>query len=156
MTGIERAIRGSYLAQGFSERQFLAVTSIAQELTFLDGENILQQFDHNRDLFILVEGHAQILTMIGDAIGIIREGMPIGEISFLDGKPRSVSVVSVGQSLVARLPHDEMKALLEADPSIERMFLRNISSVLCARLRSANNNIAALLAIEECASAAQI
>jgi hypothetical protein len=32
---------------------------------------------------------------------------------------------------------------------MELALMRNISRVLCARMRSANNNIAALMAIEE-------
>jgi CRP-like cAMP-binding protein len=148
-TSIERAIRNSYFAAGFTEDHVAAINKIAQECRYADGDALLNQFDETRDLLIMVEGRAQILTLVGDAIGIVKAGMPIGEISFLDGKPRSVSVVSVGSSMVAKLPFLELRRLLDSDADMERRFLRNISSVLCARLRSANNNIAALLAIDE-------
>jgi CRP-like cAMP-binding protein len=154
VTSIERAIRESYLVRGFSEEALAAVANLAHSHHFDDGEAILQQYDRSRDLHILVEGRAQIVTIIGDSIGVIREGMPIGEVSFIDGKPRSVSVLSVGSSIVATFKHCELQALLDSDPHSERAFLRNISSVLCARLRSANNNITALLAIDESESKA--
>lgn len=149
VTSIERAIRESYLAQGFSEQNVCDMVTLAREIAFADGEPILRQYDETRDLLILVEGKAQVLTIVGDAIGVVRAGMPIGEVSFIDGKPRSVSVISEGATKVACLDYAGMRALLDADIAMERAFLFNISSVLCARLRSANNNIAALLAIDE-------
>jgi len=44
---------------------------------------------------------------------------------------------------------DALSHLFDQEPGIEVILLRNLSRVLCARLRSANNNIAALMAIDE-------
>jgi CRP-like cAMP-binding protein len=153
--GLEESIRDSYLAQGFSQEQLEAVYQVAQVKSFEDGEVLLRQFDETRDLYILTSGRAHILTMVGDAISTIKPGMPIGEVSFLDGKPRSVSVISVGPSEAVVLPYHETWGVLRAHPEMELTLLRNISQVLCARLRSANKNIAALLAIEESETAAR-
>lgn len=146
---VQDAIRESYLAQGLTEEQLRLLDGIAEVRCYEDGEPILRQFDASQDLLILASGRASILTVIGESIGVVKPGMPLGEISFLDGKPRSVSVVSDGASEVVVLPAGPMRRILQENPDISIQTLLNISRVLCARLRAANNNIAALMAIDE-------
>ncbi|MEZ0325822.1 MAG: Crp/Fnr family transcriptional regulator [Fimbriimonas sp.] len=146
---LEEAIKGSYLAVGFSGEDLEALYEIAECCTYEDGEVILRQFDETKDIYILASGRAHIVTILGDPIGVIKPGMPVGEISFLDGRPRSVSVVAVGPTDAVSIPYDKAWALLKERPAMELAMMRNISRLLCARMRSANNNIAALMAIEE-------
>lgn len=146
---VQDAIRDSYLAQGLTEEQLQTLYSIARLQTFSDGEPIVRQFDESKDLLILASGRANILTVIGEPIGVIKPGMPVGEMSFLDDKPRSVSVVSSGISEVVILAAEPLRKILEAHQDIASRTYLNISRVLCARLRAANNNIAALMAIDE-------
>ncbi|CAN5350673.1 hypothetical protein BH11ARM1_BH11ARM1_12130 [soil metagenome] len=146
---VEDAISGSYIAQGFSDDQLAHLFAIAQFNTYQDGDIILRQFDNSNDLLILAVGKAHILTMVGEPIGVVKAGMPLGEVSFIDGRPRSVNVVSVGESGAVVFSADVLRNLFDQEPGIEIILLRNLSRVLCARLRSANNNIAALMAIDE-------
>lgn len=146
---VRQAIEESYLAQGFTAEQLDLLCTIAQSRTYEDGEVILRQFDDNKDLLVLASGKASIVTVVGEPIGMIKPGMPIGEISFLDDKPRSVSVVSCGASSAVVLPAEALRQILRDNPDLMLRALLNISRVLCARLRSANNNIAALMALDE-------
>lgn len=149
LSEIEAIIRGSYLAKGFSDRNVSDLSAIGVQREFGAGETIVEQYDTGRDLHILGAGSAKIVTLVGESIGVVRVGMPIGEVSFLDGKPRSASIVGDVAGTLLTFPHEDVQRLLDADLEMEVAFLRNIASVLCARLRSANNNIAALLAIDE-------
>lgn len=146
---VKDAIRESYLAQGFTEEQLEKLYAIALRRSYADGEPILRQFDDNKDLLILASGQASILTVIGEPIGVVKAGMPLGEMSFLDDKPRSVSVVSSGPCEAVILPAEPLRQILRDRPDIMLSALLNISRVLCARLRAANNNIAALLALDD-------
>ena len=146
---VRQAIRASYLAQGFSERDIEALNAIAESRTYEDGDEILRQFDRSRDLLILLTGSAHILTVVGEPIGLIKPGMPMGEVSFLDGKPRSGTVVAKGRCEVVAFPHEPLMAILNESPEMSVKALWNISRILCARLRTANNNLAALMALDE-------
>jgi CRP/FNR family transcriptional regulator, cyclic AMP receptor protein len=145
---VQDAIRLSYLTKGFTEAELQTLYSIANCLVFEDGEEILKQFDTTRDLLILAGGTANIQTSAGEPIGQIKPGMPMGEVSFLDGKPRSGTAVASGHCEVVVLPADSMMQLLRESPEMAVKTLWNISSVLCARLRIANSNLASLMAIE--------
>lgn len=146
---IRKAIRESYLASGLVEEQLELLYEIAELRTFEDGEAILTQYDENMDLYILASGRANIVTLLGEPIGLVKAGMPIGEMAFLDGKPRSVSVISVGKSEAVILAAEPLRRILKEREDIALQALLNLSKVLCSRLRSANNNIAALMAIDE-------
>ncbi len=146
---LEEAVKNSYLAQGFSNDDLQALYGIAECQSFDDGDVILRQFDETKDLYILASGRAHIVTVVGDPIGVIKPGMPVGEISFLDGRPRSVSVVAVGPTEAVAIPYEKAWEMLRSRPEMELALMRNISRLLCARMRSANNNIAALMAIDE-------
>lgn len=146
---IESAIRTSYLAQGFTEDQIQHLTAIAHMREVEDGEAIVEQFDDNRDLMILAEGRAHIYAVTEEPIGIVKPCMPMGEVSFLDDKPRSARVISIGPSKVVVMPSAELRQLLSEQPDMARRALINLSRVLCQRLRAANNQLAALLVMEE-------
>jgi CRP-like cAMP-binding protein len=152
---VEDAIKESYIAQGFTPEHLARLYEIAHFRTYSNGDVILRQFDTSADLLILASGKAHIITVVGEPIGVVRPGMPLGEISFIDGRPRSVNVVSQGTSEAVVLPASELRRVLDANPEMWVILLTNLSRVLCARLRSANNNIAALMAIDESDAAAR-
>lgn len=146
---LKQAIRDSYLAQGLTEEQLEKFYAIADVRSFADGELLLEQDNDEHDLIVVIQGRAVILSITEEPIGYVRQGMPIGEISFLDGKPRSVSVRSVGDSQAVFLDYDAFWRLLRENQDIAFHTLLNMSRVLCARLRSANRNLAALMALDE-------
>ncbi|MGV3615008.1 MAG: Crp/Fnr family transcriptional regulator [Fimbriimonas sp.] len=146
---LKSAIRNSYIAQGLSDEHLKKLYEIAEIRHFESGIPLLEQFEGNRDLFVVIDGEAEILSVTGQAIGRVKPGMPIGEISFIDGKPRSVSVVSVGGCDAVVLPAASLWKVLEENQDLAARAFLNISRVLCARLRSANKNLAALMAVEE-------
>jgi CRP-like cAMP-binding protein len=146
---LREAIRNSYLAKGLREDHLERLYAIADVRSFGPGEALMEQDDDNRDLYVVVQGEAQILSVTGEPIGHVKPGMPIGEISFLDSKPRSVSVVTENGCQAVVLPYEALWKLLRENQDMALIALVNISRVLCTRLRSANKNIAALMALDE-------
>lgn len=143
------AIRSSYLSSGLTDEQLRKLAGVAVSAVYQDGEEILTQDDISRDLYILAKGTAHIVGVTGEVIGVVRPGMPIGEVSFIDGRPRSVTVVSHQDSVAVILPYEPLWALLQEDRELALRALVNLSRVLCARLRATNKDLAALMAIEE-------
>lgn len=146
---IHRAIQASYLTQGLSEAHLDLISERAVWHTFSLGTEIVRQHDNTRDLMILAHGSAEILTVVGEPIGLIRAGMPIGEVSFLDGKPRSGTVIAKTTCGVVVLAWQPLMSLLKSEPEMASRCLWNVSQVLCSRLRTTNQHLAALMAIEE-------
>jgi len=60
-------------------------------------------------------------------------GRYFGEISMIDGKPRSATVTAVAPMTTLAIPHQDFERLLADEPDFARGLLVN----LCARVREA-------------------
>lgn len=146
---LKQIIASSYLAKGFSDEFTAKIAEISEIRSFGEGEYIVREDDPSAHLMILAEGTAEILTVTGDPIAYIKPNMPFGEVSFLDRRRRSSSVVAHTDCKVLTMREEPLRELLRVEPEMAVRALVNLSTLLCDRLRKANQQIAALNAIEE-------
>jgi len=146
---ISEAIRSSYLAKGLSDQHIVALTQMATTRQYNAGDEILVEGDNSRDLMILAAGTAFVKTVVGDPIAYLRPGMPMGELALLDEAPRSGTIVAQSECTVVVFPAENLHRIWLTNTDLAARCLLNISRILCARLRSANRNLAALMAVEE-------
>lgn len=112
MISIELARRLTLFA-GLDEETLRKIASTMYLKSFNRLEYVIRRGEPGSDLLFLVQGHLQVIdhTQIGRELGIafIREGDFFGELSVIDGAPRSASVVAVQPSTVATLPGREAR-----------------------------------------------
>ncbi|MCU0316785.1 MAG: cyclic nucleotide-binding domain-containing protein [Fimbriimonadaceae bacterium] len=135
---LANAIRQSPLFSGLSPEQIEAIASIAVHKDFSGGDMIVRQFAKDTDLMVIMGGKARINTFGGEMIAEVGEGAVLGEVSLVDDKPRSATVVSVGGTNVALIGSKQLWNLMDQDLQMARTLLLNISKTLCTRLRAAN------------------
>lgn len=146
---IKDALKASYLADGCSDAFLEKIEAIAEVKHFSPGDVIVREEDPNHDLMLLVSGDAEVFSVAEEWLGSIQAGMPFGEIAFLDGKPRSGTVIAKTECEVLVLPEDPLRNVLRNDHENALRALLNLSRVLCHRIRRATKQIAALQALEE-------
>lgn len=139
------AVRNSYLATDMTEDELATLTALATLKTFQQGETVVRQFDREADLYIVLKGKVVINASNGDLVARIKAGGLFGEISLLDDRPRSATVVAESDVELVMFPAPTLRESLDANPSIAAKVYRNLSRTLCDRLRSANVQIEALL-----------
>ena len=98
------------------------------------GSYAVQKGDVGEHLLFVLTGRLQAvdLTEDGREIGLsfLIPGDYFGELSIIDGLPRSASVVASEKSLIALLPRAQALALIYHNPLVsERMFKRMASSI---------------------------
>lgn len=135
---ITAAIKHNYLLHGLDTNQVETIASLAHVQSFSGGDTILRQFAKDSDLMIILDGKARVNTFSGELIAEAGPGSVIGEISLIDDKPRSATVVAVGPCTVACIPSADLWKLMDDAPVIGKTLLLNIGKILCARLRAAN------------------
>lgn len=115
------------------------------------GDVIFYQSDRSTDLYIVLSGSvkASLLNEEGDELTLaeFKKGDFFGEMSLIDGKPRSATVTSLEDSELAILTRKRFIEILREEPSIALELL----SALVERLRVANGVIESLafLDVEE-------
>jgi len=106
------------------------IAAVAVEVDFPSDHVIARQGEIGTGFFIVVSGGARVVRD-GGTIATVRPGDFFGELSVLDGKPRTAQVISVGPTSCLALATWDFEAVLLAEPKVALAILRG----LAARLR---------------------
>lgn len=93
-----------------------------------------QKIDH---VCIVLEGAfaVRMAALQGKEIAQLRAGEIVGEMSFVDSRPPSASVVALEDSLVLSIPNSKLTERLN-DPNFAARFYRSLAVFLANRLRN--------------------
>ncbi len=101
---------------------------------YKSGEQIIDRQSDSRDIFFIVYGRVRVVnySLSGREVTLddYREGGHFGELSALDGQPRSASVMSLVDSLIASLPHNRFLELLERHPTMALNVMRQLARIV--------------------------
>lgn len=141
------AIRSSYLTAGLTDDELRLVSKAADFVTCEPLKEIVKAKDVSYDIYVLVEGTAEVVTEAGDLITRLKTGSIIGEFAFFESGERTATVMSHGQSTLLHFRGQDLLALMEENPRIGMVIYRNLGKTLCSRLRSANVQIERLVSV---------
>ncbi|HZT08457.1 MAG TPA: Crp/Fnr family transcriptional regulator [Chloroflexota bacterium] len=107
----------------------------AQKRSFRRGEVIFHKGDPGTSMYLIVEGQVKIVlpSDTGDEalLGVLDVGDFFGELSLIDGQPRSATIVATEPTDTIVLHRDEFLRVIRANPNVAIDMLR----VLARRLR---------------------
>jgi len=119
-----------WLFEQCSNKELGVLESAATEMELTAGKILTQQGEHGRHFVVIVEGEVEV-TRDGTQIAMLGPGSFFGEMSLLDGKPRTATATTVAPTYVLMLTTDAFNEVLATMPSVDRKLL----SVLASRLR---------------------
>ncbi|WP_421696458.1 Crp/Fnr family transcriptional regulator [Aestuariivirga sp.] len=132
---IAESFRAFQLFNGFSESALGKVAELCAVREYGDGELVIGHQDTTFDVFFLLSGKLQVnlYSADGQRVGFheILAGVMFGEISALDGLPRSASVEASGRCRIAMLPRQRFLRMIEESPS----FAMAVSQQLASNVR---------------------
>lgn len=123
------ALAGVPLLSGLSERHLRGVRKAAEDYTYPDGATIVSEGRHSEQLFVILEGRTRVIRS-GRTIARMSSGDFFGEISLLDGGPRTATVVADGPVRCLVLLRKEFMALMTDTPLIAARALQALASRL--------------------------
>jgi len=99
---------------------------------------VVRRGDPDSSLLVLVHGRLRAGAMSSDGrevtIGLMEPGAVLGEIALLDGRPRSMDVVAMLDSLLLQVDRASFLPFLRTRPDL----MLRLMSLLCDRLRRAS------------------
>ncbi len=111
-----------------------ALETCCQWRRFAKGEEVFSRNSDNRGLAMIVEGSVDVInySMTGRpvAYGTLGAGDYFGELSAIDGEPRSASIVCNDNATIATLPPRVFLDLLEQRPEIATKVLRRMAAII--------------------------
>lgn len=119
------ALASVSLFSDFSKRHLNRLAAAADELDFAPGESVVREGDPGETLFVVLAGEGKVIRgrrKVGDVL----PGDFFGELSAIDGGPRTASVVAVTPLRVLRLFRRTLMELIADEPQVTRKLLGGI------------------------------
>jgi CRP/FNR family transcriptional regulator len=122
-------------------RELRAIASIAEEVTFQTGEEVVKESDAGDSMYIIKEGRIKITkkTLDNKSIDLaeIAAGECFGEMTLFDDEARSASAYAITTCVMLRISRDDLIDVLVEHPLIALELLK----IFAKRLRKANARI---------------
>ena len=144
MRDIKELLRGVPFFEDLTENDLTRVSALVVTKVYPPDNLIVLAEDEGDTLFIIVRGQVKVSIMSEDGreviLSMLGPGDFFGEMSLLDGKPRSATVTAVVETELISLRRSEFLRLLEQVPEIALKLLAGLT----ARLRQADRKIESL------------
>lgn len=131
---------------GFTPQDARNVLAHASRVDVAAGQAVLSEQDGGREFYIVIGGIFAVAKMLATGrsriIARLQPGDTFGEISFLDGRPRTATVTAERPGLLLRI--DRKSLLLIPDTAAKIYF--NLAGLMAGRIR--NTNALVSLALE--------
>jgi len=101
------------------------------------GAILAHQDRRERDFMLMLDGAARV-ERDGKVLARLKAGDFAGEMSLIDGQPRSASVIAESPCVLLMVARHPFRKLMDSDPALERKIL----VTLCRRLRDADTALA--------------
>jgi CRP/FNR family cyclic AMP-dependent transcriptional regulator len=124
------------LFEGLTNKELEAVLRVGKEVTHEAGEALVEQGKRGVGFHLITHGKARVLVR-GRTQAHLKPGDYFGEMSLLDGQPRSATVKAETDVQTLSLASWDFLPLIDRHPSISRKLLLEMSR----RLREAEDSI---------------
>ena len=115
------------------EQDWQIVLSHTETRRFSSGDEVIRAGDEDRALYLLTEGSLAVAS--GAAFRTIDAPSVVGEVAFLDGGKRSLTLVATTSGELRRLSLDSFEALAGRHPGLARAMLFDLGKIVSLRLR---------------------
>jgi CRP/FNR family transcriptional regulator, cyclic AMP receptor protein len=112
-----------------------------------EGETLVAQGDMTTEFYVVLSGSLRVVDQrTGEDFFLARlcEGDVFGEMSFIDGSPRSATVIAENDSEVLAMDRASYCLLLSANPHLGTLVLIYLGRMMAGRLRVTDDKMASM------------
>jgi len=136
------------LFSSLKDDELEAINRVSIIRKFPKDQLILLEDEEGNTLFIIIKGKVKVTTFSEHGkeviFSILCDGDFFGDMSLLDGKPRSASVVAIEESEIRLIRRSDFISSMEKHPGIALKLLEELTS----RLRKADERIESLALLD--------
>ncbi len=135
--------------QGLSRSEIMTLAAFSREARYPSGAYIFQEGEPGTEMYVILEGRAMISKIIPgggeEALAILKRGDFFGEMSLIDGEPRSADAKAHGGPLtVLALDQATVREVLAMDSEASLEFLQLLCRLISNRLREIDEKVIGL------------
>ncbi|MDP2690018.1 MAG: cyclic nucleotide-binding domain-containing protein [Deltaproteobacteria bacterium] len=126
-----------------SDNELATVATVTKKQNFKLGETIFKESEDGQSIYIIRKGEVKACKIAPDGelftLTIMKDGEIFGEMSFLDGRPRSATVIAVSDLETYVIDKGDFETLVDDNPRIIYKLLRNIVFTIHSIVRGMNS-----------------
>ncbi len=125
----------------FGARQIETLADYMRAYKAKKGCVIFQEDDAESFMCMIIRGSVDIISSTSGSSRVVvnlQRGQSLGEMSLVDGRPRSASAVATTDSLLLVLSRDHFEHLIDEHAGLGVRFLLRLSRLISERLRRTN------------------
>ena len=134
---------------GLTDAEARCVVGHMQLFDFAKGSLLLRECDSTATGYMLLVLNGEVSVEItepgkpGDAVSISAQGAGalLGEMSLVDGEPRSTNCTALSQVQAAGLSRRGLELLIEQQPMVAAKLLAEVASIIANRLRALSDQL---------------
>ena len=136
------------LLSGLDRVELARLAELCRERAYPKGSIIVFEDDPGDAFFIVHTGRVKVVLVGEDGreviLSVLGVGEYFGELSLIDGQPRSAHVISMEDASLIILRRDDFRRRVEASPTVAWALLNELSR----RLRKADDQIGGLVLLD--------
>ena len=121
---------------GLTDRQLRMVAQALKVMRFSAGAELTHEGDTDSRFYLIVEGTVKV-SVKGRKRAELGPGKYLGEISVIDGQPRSATAVALTDVVALSAAAWNLETVLKKNPTVALSILRE----MCRRLRSLEKSL---------------
>jgi CRP-like cAMP-binding protein len=127
-------LSGIDLLEDLGDEELTALEQACRYRRFAAQEQVIDRESHTNDVFFVVRGRVRVVnySLLGREITFdeLGEGSYFGELSALDGKPRSASVMAIEDALIVAAPGRLFMRVLEKHPKMALSVMKRLAGIV--------------------------
>ena len=129
-----QSLSGVVILEGLDANEFTSLAKDARWKRYQAGEQIIDQESYTSDVFFVVSGRVRVVnySAAGREITLdeVKTGGHFGELSAIDKRPRSASVLVLEDSMLASLNPDRFIQLMMDHPRIAVRMMQAMAQII--------------------------
>ena len=125
---LQGALLSTPIFRSLGKQELRGLEDIANLHLYNAGQLIFQEGDPGRSVYIILDGRVQVFTQDHQGrdfpLATLESNQFFGEMALLSGKPRSSSVATVTQSLLAEFSYKNMQRIMMRYPQIKEVLVQ--------------------------------
>ncbi len=134
VTSGDNSLAGIRLLSGLGKKELAAVEKNCRWRRYAPHQQIIDKESTTRDVCFVVKGRVRVVNYSFSGRGIILDellpGSYFGELSAIDGEPRSARVVALDEAMIAFLPRPAFLRLLEVSPPLALKVMAHLARIV--------------------------
>jgi CRP-like cAMP-binding protein len=114
------------LFEGLPKKALRQIAATGKEMAFREAVDVCKEGDTDARFYLILDGTATV-TIRGRELNQLEPGDYFGEISIIDGEPRSATVTAVSPLRTLSMTSWNFRSIVKENPDIALRIMRNLA-----------------------------